>query len=72
MRRGSGRPSDDIVRSIVDTPDEVGEGLARQRGRVGERGEVLTDLLGIGLVLLELDPFGLAGELRRRRENPTQ
>ena len=54
--------ADDPMRFIIHAPREIGESLARQGSSVGERRDILTDLLWLGLVLLELDPFGLSGE----------
>lgn len=43
---------------VVDSPDQIAMGPAVQRRRVGERRDVLTDLFGLGVVVLELQPAG--------------
>jgi len=51
--------TDHSVADVGDAPHEVGTGLAEQRGRVGQGGDILTDLSRFSIVELELDPFGL-------------
>src|SRR5208337_91887 len=51
--------ADEIVGRVVDSPDEIGVGLAKQGGGIRESRQVLPDFLGVTVVLLELDPFGL-------------
>jgi len=42
---------------VAHTPNEIGEGLAYQRRRVGQRRDVLADRLRLGIVELKLDPL---------------
>jgi hypothetical protein len=50
------------VRGVVDAEDQMALRLLAQRGLVGQRGQVLTDLLRIGMVALELQPLGFSGQ----------
>ena len=57
FKRGSyGR----VVR-IAHTPHQVCKGLAHKGSRVRQRRNVFADGRGLGFVLLELYPLGLAG-----------
>ena len=56
------RCSDEIMSRVVDSPDEIGLGLAKDGGSISKCGQVFANLLGVFVVLLELNPFRLAGK----------
>ena len=51
-----------LVRRVVDAEHQVAASLTAQAGLVRERRQILADLVGIGLVPLELQPLGLGRE----------
>ena len=52
----------DGVFGIMHAPHQIGKGFALEGCRTGKGGDVLADLLSVGVVYLELDPFGFLGQ----------
>src|ERR1700677_504757 len=52
----------DGVTAILDSPDNEAMRLPMEGSGVRKRREILANLLGVGIVGLELDPFGIIGQ----------
>lgn len=51
--------ADDSVGAVLHAPHQIGRWLSMQGRGVGQPGDVASNLHGIGLILLEFDPFRL-------------
>ena len=57
--------ADDVLAAVTDSPDQIGKSLICQDRRIGQSGNVFANFVRVRVILLKLDPAGLARQFAK-------